>query len=143
MTMPQAIDTRLCPPLFAVQALRVDSPTSNRADSYKCDAEFFKKQPERRFNIRPALFNEFDVVETMNEWLQLPPLHVLVTQVVTGVHFVTPTWRGRLFYAEVSTDSELAMILSEMNRRGGIDRAALDTFTRMFNFMLKAPESVN
>jgi hypothetical protein len=115
----------LVPPFFKLSGLRIDTPARNHADTYSRDAAFFKTNKGRRLLLRTAGPREFDkCTESLGEWLQLPQLHILVTQLSAGVHQVSPVYRGKAFFAEVDTDSEVAMIVAEMYVRGGIDHVA-------------------
>jgi hypothetical protein len=123
---PMMIDDiyKLCPPLFSMGVIRCYSSVSTRKDNYEDDAAFFKAHSERRLLIRPAQYGEFDLEMPVSDWLQMPTVHVLVTQVSPGVHFAVPVYRGKAFFdADVETDSEISLILAEMARREGIDTA--------------------
>jgi hypothetical protein len=115
----------LCPPFFKLNSMRIDTPARNYGDEYSRDAAFFKANKNRRLVLRTAGPREFDkCTETLGEWLQLPQLHILVTQLTAGVHHVLPVYRGKAFFREVDTDGEVAMIVAEMYVRGGIDPVA-------------------
>ena len=125
---------RLCPPFFRLQAMRVDSPTCNLATSYERDAAFFRKNANRHIHLRLADMNEFDIgMEAVGEWLQLPQLHVLVTKLSIGVHLITPVYRGKAFFREVATDGELAMIVADMGKLGGIDQEEFERYEEAHN----------
>lgn len=120
---------QLCPPLFSLGTLRVDSPTSHVREIYEQDKEYFNLHKGRNLYIRGDHRAEFDIEIDVSEWLQIPRLHVLVTQLTTGVHQITPVYRGKqFFYDEVATDSEVALILIEMSRRKGMNVAEWQKF---------------
>jgi hypothetical protein len=113
---------QLCPPLFSLGTLRIDSPTSNVREIYEQDKEYFNLHKGRNLYIRGDYRGEFDIEVDVVGWLQIPRLHVLVTQLTVGVHQITPVYRGKqFFYDEVATDSEVALILIEMSRRKGMN----------------------
>ena len=104
---------RLCPPFFALRGMRIDSPASNHNEAYELDLASFKGAPQRRLMLRPALFNEFDIeIGTVGEWLKLPQLHVLVSQLAIGSHLLTPLYRGKPFFSGVTTDNEVVIIVA-------------------------------
>jgi hypothetical protein len=120
---------QLCPPLFALGALRIDSPASNSREIYEQDKEFFRLHPGRRLYIRKDYIGEFDVEMSAGDWLQLPRLHILVSQLTGGIHLVTPIYRGKaFFYDNVETDAEVSLIVVEIARRNGIDGGEWSTF---------------
>lgn len=134
---------RLCPPFFSLRGMRIDSPASNNSEAYELDLAAFKAAPQRRLMLRPALFNEFDIeVGTVGEWLKLPQLHVLVNQLSIGSHLLTPLYRGKPFFSEVTTDNEVVIIVAEMAKRGGIDRHEFERFEQIHNEEMKASHSV-
>lgn len=112
---------RFAPPLFSLGLLRVDSPTHSHHVAYEKDKAFFASHRGRNLHIRLEYKAEFDVELPPAEYLQLPILHILVTQLATGIHHVTPIYRGSAFWEVGTTDLELATVVSEMARRGGID----------------------
>jgi hypothetical protein len=128
---------RICPPFFSLRGMRVDSPTSNNHDAYERDTTFFKINPHRRSILRPAFIDEFDIDIELGQWIQLPTLHCIVNQLSTGVHLLTPVYRGKPFFREVTTDSEVAMIVAEMASRGGINRPEFEQFEQAHNARLK------
>jgi hypothetical protein len=125
------IDTvyQLCPPLLALGLLRIDSPISHARDVYDRDKEYFALHQGRNLYIRSDYIGEFDSRTDPGQWLQIPRLQVLVTQLATGVHQITPVYRGKaFFYDEVKTDSEIALILIEMARRDGMNMGEWSKF---------------
>jgi hypothetical protein len=134
---------RLCPPFFALQGIRVDSPASNNNEAYKHDLAAFKVAPQRRLMLRPAFFGEFDIeVGCVGDWLKLPQLHVLVSQLSIGSHLLTPLYRGKPFFSGVSTDNEVVIIVAEMAKRGGIDRLEFEQFEQIHNVEVKTAHSI-
>jgi hypothetical protein len=134
---------RLCPPFFALRGMRIDSPACNNKETYSSDVAFFRSNAQRRLMLRSAYFNEFDIeVGTVGDWLRLPQLHVLVNQLSVGSHLLTPLYRGKSFFGEVTTDSEVVMIVAEMAKRGGIDRLEFEQFEQIHNEQTKASHSV-
>jgi hypothetical protein len=121
--------------------MRVDTPTSNNIQTYDYDAKSFKRNPRRKLIIRPAFFNEFDIEVDLSQWQQLPKLHCLVNQLSIGVHFLTPVYRGAAFFHEVTTDSEVIMIVAEMAKRGGIDVREWEQFERAYNLRLRLTDT--
>ncbi len=118
------IDTvfQLSPPLFALGMLRIDSPASHSREVYANDKVFFQLHPKRNLYIRADFNGEFDQHMETGEWLRVPRLQVLVTQLATGIHQVVPVYRGKsFFYGNDTTDLEILQILIEMSRRNGID----------------------
>ncbi|MDE1162303.1 MAG: hypothetical protein PW792_10215 [Acidobacteriaceae bacterium] len=113
---------KLCPPLFSLNALRVDSPSKQNREAQRRDAEFFKANPRRRLHLREAIPDEFDLQLSIGEWLGVPVLHVLVIQVLAATHLAIPVYRGRRFWSEkLSSDEEIGQVLTEQSRREGID----------------------
>jgi hypothetical protein len=134
---------RLCPPFFALRGMRIDSPASNNKETYSSDVAFFRSNAQRRLMLRSAYFNEFDIeVGTVGDWLRLPQLHVLVNQLSVGSHLLTPLYRGKPFFGEVTTDSEVVMIVAEMAKRGGIDRHEFERFEQIHNEEMKTSHSI-
>ena len=122
--MPNFDIQKVCPPLFKLSVIRIDSPNSNRGEAYGQDAAFFKANPKRRLYLRDAQYGEFDLELELGDWLSLPKLHVLVAQVSSGVHMITPVYRGKAFFKQdVETDAEVGLILDAMARREGFDIA--------------------
>jgi hypothetical protein len=131
-TLP--IRFQLCPPFFRLQGMRVDAPTCNLSETYELDAAFFKTHRDRSTLLRPAHYNEFDIeIGSLGEWLQIPQLHVLVTKISVGTHLVTPVYRGKAFFREVTTDGEIAMIVADMCKLGGIDQDEFELYERTRN----------
>jgi hypothetical protein len=114
---------QLCPPLFALGLLRIDSPSSHRSEVYRQDKEFFHLHKVRNLYLRAAYFGEFDLEMEIGDRLRVPTLHVLVTQLATGFHQVAPLYRGKpFFHGNEATDLEVMQIVVEMARRNGIDK---------------------
>lgn len=127
--MPLADIYQLSAPLFAMGVLRIDSPTKNNREAYEQDKEFFALHKGRSFYLRGDYRNEFDLGLDTGEWLSLPRLHVLVTQLSSGVHQVTPVYRGKqFFYDNLGSDAEVALVLVEMQRREGMNTAEWQAF---------------
>jgi hypothetical protein len=142
-TMRTDLRFRLCPPFFGLRGMRIDTPASNNAETYEHDLALFRSAPQRRLMLRPAYFNEFDIeVGTIGQWMQLPQLHVLVTQLSIGSHLLTPLYRGKPFFGEVTTDSEVVMIVAEMAQRRGIDKNEFEQFEQAHNARIKATDSI-
>ena len=115
---------QLCPPSFGLGILRIDSPTKHNREPYEQDKQFFALHKGRSLYLRGDYRNEFDIALETEEWLRLPRLQVLVTQVSIGVHLVTPVYRGKqFFYDNLGSDAEVALVLVEMQRRGGMNAA--------------------
>jgi hypothetical protein len=134
---------RLCPPFFALRGMRVDSPASNNSETYQQDLAAFKAAPQRRLMLRTAYFNEFDIeVGSVGDWLKLPQLHVLVSQLSIGSHLLTPLYRGKPFFGAVTTDNEVVIIVAEMAKRGGIDRLEFEQFEQIHNEEMKTSHSI-
>jgi hypothetical protein len=133
---------QLCPPLFALGLLRIDTPTSHIREVYARDKEFFELHKRRNLYIRADYQGEFDLEMNIGDWLQLPRLQVLVTKFATGIHQVTPVYRGRsFFYGNDTTDLEILQILVEMSRRNGIDATEWKAFESKHNQQLAALQS--
>ena len=129
----------LVPPFFELNGLRIDTPSDNLTQTYRRDVGFFKANPHRRLMLRTADNREFDkCTETVGQWLQLPHLHVLITQLTKGTHLVSPVYRGKSFFEEVTSDGEIATIVAAMYVRGGIDSVAKAQCDSMFNASAKA-----
>jgi hypothetical protein len=125
------IDTvyQLCPPLFSLGLLRIDSPSTHPKDVYARDKEFFQLHPKRNLYIRAAYFGEFDFEMSIEDSLRTPQLHVLIAKYASGFHQVTPIYRGSsFFYGNDTTDLEILEIANEMQRRNGIDIAEWRAF---------------
>ncbi|MES2390843.1 MAG: hypothetical protein V4555_04325 [Acidobacteriota bacterium] len=114
--------TELTPPIFAFGFSRVDSAAQNAMLPYRGDGNFFRDHPKRRVYVRNAWADEFDKHIPAEHRKELPTLHVLVTQVAPGVHYVAPVFRTSYpFWANLTTDAEVASVVAEMCRRGGMD----------------------
>ena len=108
-------------PLLAMSACRIESPLEHKA-FYKNDCAFFKANGERRVYLRESAISEFDLEMPTKEWLQVPILWCVVTQVVRGTHMVLPIWRGASFWpAQISDDSTVGLVLMQMQQRQGIN----------------------
>lgn len=139
---------QLCPPLFALGLLRIDSPSSYKGDVYQQDKEFFQLHKGRTLYLRAAYIGEFDLEMELAEALKTPKLHVLVTQLAKGSHQITPVYRGKaFFYGNDTTDLEVIQILIEMARRNGIDEtewvAFEDKNDRTFNALPSKTEVIH
>ena len=121
---------QLAPPLFAMNALRLESPLSNRSIDYERDCKFFADYPRRHSLIREAGMGEFDPDMPAGEFLQVPKLWCLVTQIASGVHSVVPVYRGRKFWSFMKDDAALGLVLCEMARREGMDAQEFIAFER-------------
>jgi hypothetical protein len=121
---------QLTPPLLAMNALRIESPLSNRAIDYERDSKFFADYPRRHTLLREASIGEFDLDMPAGEFLQVPKLWCLVTQISSGVHAVVPVYRGRKFWSFMKDDAALGMVLCEMARREGMDAQEFMSFER-------------
>ena len=98
---------------------------------WQTDTLFFKKhhRPSRQNLLRWAYTNEFG--SAPKHYSISPPLWVLVNEISIGTHKASPVWRGSAFFptklfssmpvADVSSDGEIAVILTEIQRRGGFD----------------------
>lgn len=121
---------QLTPPLLAMNALRIESPLSNRTIDYERDCKFFADYPRRHALIRDSGMGEFDINMPVGEFLQVPTLWCLVTQISSGVHSVVPVYRGRKFWSFIKDDVVLGMVLCEMARREGMDAQEFMAFER-------------
>ena len=132
---------QLTPPLFALGMLRIDSPSSNNREIYRQDKAFFQLHVRRNLYIRAAYMGEFDLEVNIGDWLRIPQLQVFVTQLATGIHQVSPVYRGKsLFYGNDSTDLEILQIVMEMARRNGIDPVEFAAFEASHIQRLKVSE---
>ncbi len=120
----------LAPPLLAMKAARIDSAVMNHATAYKADTNFFISHPRCKTNIRPEYKEEFDLVMPVGEWLQIPRLWCLVTQIATGIHSVLPLYRGKQFWSALTDDAATALVMVEMARREGIDQEEFLAFEK-------------
>jgi hypothetical protein len=112
----------LLPPNLACNQLRIDSSIHSRQERYEEDKKWFAANPKRRMYLR-ADIDEFDPVTIpIGEKLQMPKLHVLVTEIASGVHSVQPVYRGRAFWNHrLENDSAVATVLVEMQQQRGYD----------------------
>jgi len=132
---------QLCPPLFGMGMMRIDSPSSNNRDIYAQDKSFFALHKNRNLYLRQSYNGEFDLELSTGDWLRIPHLQILVTKLATGIHQVCPTYRGSsFFYGNDSTDLEVLQIVMEMSRRGGIDVNEWSKFATAHNDRMKAIE---
>jgi hypothetical protein len=125
---------RLCQTLAQARLAQPYAPRSANSAVYESDLAWFSrhKNPKRRWSIREMIGPEF---ETRQISLQPPSLWALVGELSPGFHVVSPVWRGSPFFrvstfryvsvANVSSDAEIAMILDECFRRGGVDQDAI------------------
>lgn len=133
---------QLCPPLFSLGLLRIDSPSSHNKEIYAQDREFFALHKKRNLYIRGCYSPEFDLEISMEELIRVPQLHVLVSQLATGIHQVTPIYRGKsFFYGNDTTDFEIVQIVIEMSRRKGIDASEFAAFEQSHIQRMKALHS--
>lgn len=122
---------------------RLHTPNSARNSIYQDDLKWrtLHKRPRYRSFIRPQYIDEF---ETWNR-RSLPPLlsWVHVIELSAGFHLTYMLWRGPPFFnVNASTDFEIAAIVAECFRLGGVDREALakwETDKREFEASLLAP----
>src|ERR1035437_281265 len=128
LAMPSIYE--LSPPLLAMNALRIESPLSNRTIDYERDCKFFADYPSRHALIRDAGIGEFDLDMPIGEFLQVPTLHCLVTRISSGVHSVVPIYRGRKFWQFIKDDATLGLVICEMARREGMDAQEFAAFER-------------
>jgi hypothetical protein len=134
---------QLSPPLFALGLLRIDSPTCHLTDTYSHDKEFFQLHKRRNLYIRADYNGEFDQLMEIGEWLRVPRLQVLVTQLAAGIHQVVPVYRGKsFFYGNDTTDLEILQILIEMSRRNGIGVTEWIAFENQHNERMRLSQSV-
>lgn len=120
---------QLCPPLFALGVLRIDSPSNHNREVYAQDKNFFALHKKQNLYLRTAYSGEFDLEFNITDSLRVPHLQVLVTQFAKGIHQVTPVYRGKSFYyGNDTTDLEILQILVEMERRNGIDAFEWNAF---------------
>jgi hypothetical protein len=125
---------QLCPPIFALGLLRLDSPSSHIKDIYAQDRQFFALHKKRNLYIRASYCEEFDIEMSIQDLCDVPRLHVLVTQLARGIHQITPVYRGKsFFYGNDTSDFEIIQILIEMARRNGIDAKEFATYEQKNN----------
>ena len=136
--------SQLCPPLFSLGLLRIDSPSSHSKEAYANDRQFFAlhKKDKRVLYLRAAYAGEFDMLMSLEDMLRTPRLHVLVAQLATGIHQITPVYRGTDFYYAHDSDSEVIQIVIEMARREGINKVEFEAFSRENNQRIRASQSV-
>lgn len=98
--------------------------------AYKHDCEWFAKhsRPKRRSALRTQIGREFDPRPVVSNGSKPPQmLWLCIIEVCSGVHIAFPVWSGDAFFrsytenyasvADVSSDSEIAVLLSECFRR--------------------------
>ncbi|NYF80573.1 hypothetical protein [Granulicella arctica] len=109
--------------------LRIDSPILSNRERYEEDKRWFKDNPKRRMFFRSEI-DEFDPVTIpMSERLQMPRLHVLVTEIAPSVHSVQPIYRGKQFWNHhLDSDSAVASVLVEMQQQRGYDAKEFSEF---------------
>jgi hypothetical protein len=134
---------KLAPPLFSLGLLRIDSPSSSHnKEAYAQDRQFFALHKKRSLYIRGSYAGEFDLEMSVEDLLLVPRLHVLVTQLATGIHQVTPIYRGAdFYYGHDGTDGEIVQIVIEMARRNGIDASEFATYATENDKRIKASQS--
>jgi hypothetical protein len=120
----------LTPPLLSMKAHRIESPLSNGAIDYERDSKFFSEYPQRQSLIREAGMGEFDLDMPNGEFLQIPKLWCLVTQVSRGIHSIVPVYRGKKFWSFIKDDATLGLVLADIARREGMDAQEWMTFER-------------
>jgi hypothetical protein len=117
---------------------RIDSPVANMPAAYAVDIDFFKQNSDRRICIRKVQYKECDPPFEISDWMQIPQLWVEVVRVADGFHRVTPIFRGKGFFSEThTTDAEVAAILIEMQKRGGIAAEEFVAFEKRMNETLQ------
>lgn len=135
---------QLSPPLFALGLLRIDSPSSHNKEIYAQDRQFFALHKKRNLYIRGCYSGEFDLEMSMEDLIRVPRLQVLVTQLATGIHQITPIYRGKsFFYGNDTSDFEIIQIVIEMARRNGIDTLEFAAFEQSHNERVKALSSAS
>lgn len=95
------------------------------------DCRFFAANPHRRYCIRPAYHGEFDSIEAVTEYLQVPQQFALVSQVCPGKHKIDLVYYGRK-YANVRlvTDADVWELLQRMRADGGCDVVEVGAFLK-------------
>jgi hypothetical protein len=132
---------QLCPPLFAMGMMRLDSPSSHNRDIYAQDKAFFLLHKNRSLYLRQSYNGEFDFEMSIQDSMKIPRLQILVTKLATGIHQVSPVYRGKsFFYGNDTSDIEILEIVMEMSRRGGIDVTEWATFASHYNNSIKLLE---
>jgi hypothetical protein len=108
------------------------SPRDASNPAYQHDLEWFAQYECRKRRLLLRVESE-----TWSFFQPSPPiLWVLVTKLAPGFHLISPTWRGppffristfkQTYFANVTTDAEVAALLDEFFRRGGVDQQALE-----------------
>jgi hypothetical protein len=102
------------------------APYDAHEKAYDLDLVWFRRnlRPKRRSHIREQHPGEF---ETWNFKMPIVPLlWVHVIELSAGFHLVYPLWRGHAgLNVNASTDNEVAAIVAEFFRRGGVDHEAI------------------
>ena len=124
----------LCQTLAQTALARFYAPHCGYSAVYEIDLAWFSrhKNSKRRWFIRQSFGPEFETIQLTPTQ---PRLWVIVGELSPGFHLVLPVWRGPPFFrvctfkyvsvADVSSDFEIAAILDECLRRGGVDQDAM------------------
>ena len=121
--------------------LRIDSPSSHNREIYAQDKAFFALHKNRNLYLRQNYNGEFDLEMNLQDSLRIPRLQILVTKLATGIHQVSPVYRGKsFFYGNDTSDIEILEIVMEMSRRGGIDVSEWQHFATAHNNGMKVIE---
>lgn len=116
------------PSAFYNGVVRIDSPARNVMSVYEQDKKYFARNRKRRMYLRTIWPGEFG---TSLSYSPRPfKIHILVKQLVIGVHEVTLVFIGNTFFdGSDSTDLEVIQVLIEMERLNGICPAEWKRFT--------------
>ena len=110
---------------------RIYTPADAHDPAYTHDIEWSSThiRPKRRLSVRAMIGREFETLLSLpySSSVASPTLWVWVVELSPGFHVAFPIWRGDKFFrtyyfkyadvAEVTSDSEIAMLLAECSRR--------------------------
>lgn len=125
-TLARTVDPILS---FMPQFYLVDCTSKLNLAQFQRDAAFFESHKNRRLLIREANHNEFDAVEDIGDFMQLPMMSVLVIQLARGKHSCALVYFGRKYRnVPMNSDEDVTQVLWRMDRDKGCDRTEIDEF---------------
>lgn len=130
-TLTLRVLAKLAPSIFDnIPGIYLQSCTNKlNLDAYADDCRFFAANLQRRFNIRPVYHGEFDAIDSVTEYLQVPQQFALVSQISLSRHKLALVYCGRKYAnVKLSSDDDVWELLQRMRADGGGDAAEIGPF---------------
>jgi hypothetical protein len=133
--MPKTIDlavlSKLAPSIFDnIPGLYLQSCTNKlNLAAFAEDCSFFTNNPHRRFSIRSVYHGEFDAIDLVTDYMQVPEQFALVSQISVGRHEVQLVYFGRKYAnVKLKSDEDVWELLQRMRADGGGDVVEIGQF---------------